>query len=125
MDDQPEKKLSTTQGLSIDIFTVLGHDLKSPLNAVESYLEIMRNRVLGDTLDPYMPILENSVARLYQMRELITDVVDWAKIQQPPSSRLPTTLDVSKTARAILDGYAKEVQVRNISVSATSKTAWS
>jgi signal transduction histidine kinase len=117
MEDQPEKRQSTDQGISIDIFTVMGHDLKSPLNAVESYLEIMRNRVLGDVLDPYMPILENSVARLHQMRELITDVVDWAGIQQPSSSRFLTALDISKTARAIMDGYVKEAQTRNIAIS--------
>ena len=118
MEDQPGKSPSADQGISIDIFTVLGHDLKSPLNAVESYLEIIRDRVLGDALDPYMPILENSVARLHQMRELITDVVDWSKIQQPSSSRPFTTLDVSKMARAIMDGYVKEAQERNIIISA-------
>jgi two-component system phosphate regulon sensor histidine kinase PhoR len=118
MDDLPEKRPPADQGISFDIFTVLGHDLKSPLNAVESYLEIMRNRVLGDVLDPYMPILQNSVARLHQMRELITDVVDWARIQQPSSSRFLTALDVSKTARAIMDGYVKEAQERNIIISA-------
>ena len=93
MDDLPEKKQSTDQGPTIDIFTVLGHDLKSPLNAVESYLEILRNKVLGDGLDPYMQILENSITRLHQMRELITDVVDWSKIQQPSSFRPLTILD--------------------------------
>jgi len=118
MDDLPEKKQSTDQGPTIDIFTVLGHDLKSPLNAVESYLEILRNKVLGDGLDPYMQILENSITRLHQMRELITDVVDWSKIQQPSSFRSLTTLDVSKTARTILDGYVKEAQGRNIAISA-------
>jgi signal transduction histidine kinase len=118
MDDLPEKKPPADQGISFDIFTVLGHDLKSPLNAVESYLEIIRTRVLGDDLDPYMQILENSVARLHQMRELITDVVDWARIEQPSSSRTLTLLDISKTAHAILDGYVKEAQTRNIAISA-------
>ena len=118
MDDLPEKRPPADQGISFDIFTVLGHDLKSPLNAVESYLEIIRDRVLGDALDPYMPILENSVARLHQMRELITDVVDWSKIQQTSSSRSLTTLDISKMARNILDGYVKEAQGRNIAISA-------
>jgi len=118
MDDQAGKKPSTDQGLSIDIFTVLGHDLKSPLNAVESYLEILRNRVLGDGLDPYMQILENSVARLHQMRELITDVVDWSKIQQPSSPRPLVALDISKMAQSIMDSYVKEAEGRNITLSA-------
>jgi signal transduction histidine kinase len=118
MQDQPGKRPSADQGISIDIFTVMGHDLKSPLNAVESYLEILRNKVLGEGLDPYMPILENSVARLDQMRELITDVMDWSKIQQTSSSRSLTTLDVSKITRTTLDGYVKEAQGRNIAISA-------
>jgi signal transduction histidine kinase len=118
MDDLPGKKPSDNQGMSFDILTVLGHDLKSPVNAVESYLDILRNRVLGDELDPYMTILENAVARLHLMRELVTDVVDWARLQQPDASRALTPLDVSGTVRAALDGYAKEAQARNIAVTA-------
>jgi signal transduction histidine kinase len=118
MEDQPGKSPSAKQGLSLDVFTVMGHDLKSPLNAVESYLEILRNKVLGDDLAPYMQILENSITRLHQMRELITDVVDWSKIKQPSTFRALITLDISKIARAILDGYVKEAQERNIIISA-------
>ncbi len=103
--------------MSFDIFTVLGHDLKSPLNAVEAYLEIIRGKILGEGLDPYMPILEKSIARLHQMRELITDVVDWSRIQQPSPSRSLITLDVSKITYSILDEYEKETQGKNITVS--------
>lgn len=118
MDAHQGKGQSTDKGMSFDIFTVLGHDLKSPLNAVEAYLEIILGRVLGDSLDSYMPILEKSVARLHHMRELITDVVDWSRMQQPSPTRSLTTLDVSKITRSILDGYEKEAQGRNITVSA-------
>jgi len=104
--------------MPFDIFTVLGHDLKSPLNAVEAYLEIIRGRVLGDSLDPYMAVLENSVARLHHMRELITDVVDWAKIRQPSPNRVLTATDVTKIARAVISGYVEEARPRNIVISA-------
>jgi len=52
-------------------------------------------------------------------------VVDWSKIQQPSSSRFLTTLDVSKTARAILNGYVKEAQTRNIAISTDKPAATS
>lgn len=118
MDDLKEKKPSTEEKISFDIFTVLGHDLKSPLNAVESYLDILRNRVLGDGLDAYTLILENAVARLGLMRELITDVVDWARIQQPVSSRAAAAIDLSKTARDVLGSHLTEAQERNIVIKA-------
>lgn len=112
------KATSTGKEKAFDIFTVLGHDLKSPLNAVEAYLDILRGRVLGDALDPYMTILDNSVARLHQMRELITDVVDWSKIRQSQPGRVLAITDLSKTARLMLDRYIQQAQARNIIISA-------
>lgn len=99
---------------AFDIFTVLGHDLKSPLNAVEQYLEILRTRTLGESIDPYLPIVEKSVARLQQMRELVVDVVDWAKIEAPDRERLLTELDIGKAAGAVVDECRKEAQARRI-----------
>lgn len=118
MNEQPEEKLSEHIAASLDIFTVLSHDLRSPLNAVETYLEIISNKILGDNIDSYMPILGNCIARLHQMRELITDVADWSRIQASSSSRTLTQIEVSKIACIILEEYRKEAQTRNIAVSA-------
>jgi two-component system phosphate regulon sensor histidine kinase PhoR len=123
MNNQLREKQSEGGERSFDVFTVLSHDLKSPLNAVESYLDIMINRILGETIDSYMPILNNCVARLHQMRELITDVADWSSIQSPSSSRTLTTIDISKMAHAILDMYQEKARVRNIAVSAAIEDA--
>lgn len=101
-----------------DILTVLGHDLKAPLNAVVSYLEIMQNRIMGESLDPYMPILEKSMVRLHQMRQLITDVVAWSRTRDPSTPRNPTSRDISEIARLILERYWKEALARNITLSA-------
>ncbi len=89
MNPSPDEKTSECKGMSFDILTVLGHDLKSPLNAVESYLEIIRGKVLGEDINSYLPIVGNSISRLHRMRELITDVVDWSRIRTPSSSRVP------------------------------------
>lgn len=124
MKDHPKDKPSGETGASFDLFTVLGHDLKSPLNAVESYLEIIHDKVLGEEIDPYLPIVDNSISRLHQMRELITDVVDWSKILS--TSSLPRSLavvDVSKAARAILEGYRKEAEERNMAISSDMEDA--
>lgn len=90
---------------------------------MEQYLEILHTRALGETLDPYIPIVEKSIARLHQMRELIADVVDWTKIQAPSYARPLVLLDVSKGARAILDAYRKEAQPRDIVISSEIEDA--
>lgn len=102
---------------TFDIFTVLGHDLKSPLNAVDQYLQIIRDKMLGDTIDPYLEVVERSLARLNQMRELISDVTDWAKIQASTTPRSLAVVDLSSAARAVLDGYQNEAKKREIIMS--------
>ncbi len=116
MNPLQDENRSGGNGISFEIFTVMGHDMKSPLNAIESYLDIMQGRVLGDAIDPYIPLLEKCIARLHQMRGLITDVVDWSRIQSLSQPRMFTTIDLSKTARTILKEFLKEAQKRNIDV---------
>jgi signal transduction histidine kinase len=118
MDPHQDEKTQEGKGAVIDIFTVLGHDLKSPLNAVESYLELIRDKVLGDEVDAYMTILGNSIARLHLMRELVTDVVDWSRVQGTASPRILVELDISRIVRSMLDRYTKEAKARGIAMSA-------
>lgn len=90
---------------------------------VEQYLEILHTRVLGENIDPYLPIVEKSITRLHQMRELITDVVDWAKIQAPSQERLLMKLDISRAANALVEEYRKEAQARHIEIASEIEDA--
>jgi two-component system phosphate regulon sensor histidine kinase PhoR len=123
MNDQPREKSLNVEEASFDIFTVLSHDLKSPLNAVESYQDIMNNRILGDSLDPYMPIIDKCIARLYHMRELITDISDWSRIQSPSSPRRFTIINVSAMAHNILGLYQEKARARNITITTSIEEA--
>lgn len=116
MDDYPDEKKPADKAEQIDLYTVLGHDLKSPLNAVESYLDIMQGKILGEDIDSYMPILTNCFARLQQMRELITDVVDYSRLQSPSASRRLIAVDLSKIAHAVLNTFSAQAQERNITM---------
>ena len=90
---------------------------------MEQYLEILHTGALGKDLDAYIPIVEKSITRLHQMRELITDVVDWLKIQAPSYARPLVLLDASKAAHAVVDAYRKEAQPRNIVITADIEDA--
>ena len=79
MSEAPEENKRVPKIQMFDTFTVLAHDLKSPLNAVEDNLDILKKRMLGDSIASYLPLVERSVRRLRQMRELIINAVDWAK----------------------------------------------
>ncbi|MCK7534609.1 MAG: hypothetical protein MZV63_28195 [Marinilabiliales bacterium] len=44
--------------------SVLSHELKAPLNAIEGYLRMMQERQMGDSLDEYTSAIERSLQRI-------------------------------------------------------------
>lgn len=82
--------------------SVLSHELKAPLNAVEGYLKMIKERQLGDTLDDYNEAVDRSLNRLTGMRNLILDLLDLTKIESgKPSQKIENTDLVSITRMAI------------------------
>lgn len=61
--------------------SVLSHELKAPLNAIEGYLRIMQDRQAGNSLDDYESMIERSLDRIKGMRNLIMDLLDLTKIR--------------------------------------------
>ncbi len=60
--------------------SVLSHELKAPLNAIEGYLRMMQGRQMGDSLDEYASAIERSLQRIESMRNLIMDLLDFTKV---------------------------------------------
>ena len=61
--------------------SVLSHELKSPLNAIEGYLHLMQERQAGNDIKDYDQIIDRSLQRIKGMRTLIMDLLDLTKIQ--------------------------------------------
>ncbi len=60
--------------------SVLSHELKAPLNAIEGYLHMMQERQMGNTLDEYDLAITRSLQRIESMRNLIMDLLDFTKV---------------------------------------------
>ncbi|MEF8844685.1 MAG: hybrid sensor histidine kinase/response regulator [Bacteroidales bacterium] len=94
--------------------SVLSHELKSPLNAVEGYLKIMQERQAGDKISDYDQILERSLQRINGMRTLIMDLLDLTKIQSDEKEKQfenVNLLDVTKSAIETVSPYAIQKDV--------------
>ncbi len=61
--------------------SVLSHELKAPLNAIEGYLRMMQERQSGDRIEDYATPIERSLQRIQGMRNLIMDLLDFTKIR--------------------------------------------
>jgi len=61
--------------------SVLSHELKAPLNAIEGYLKMMQEKESGDSINDYATAIERSLQRISGMRNLIMDLLDFTKIR--------------------------------------------
>lgn len=61
--------------------SVLSHELKAPLNAIEGYLRMMQDKQAGELIDDYVTPIERSLQRVQGMRNLIMDLLDFTKIR--------------------------------------------
>lgn len=92
--------------------SVLSHELKSPINAIEGYLRIMKDKQAGDDINAYEKMIDRSLTRLDSMRGLIMDMLDFTKIESGTKTRKLADIDISELAKMAIDSiYPVAIQV--------------
>jgi len=94
----------------------LSHELKSPINAVEGYLNIMKDKQVGDNIDDYGSMIDRSIERLKGMRNLIMDLLDLTRIESGKKQRHIKTTDLVQLARLAMDTIEPMAIQRNVKV---------
>jgi signal transduction histidine kinase len=83
--------------------TVLSHELKAPLNAIEGYLQMMQEKQAGESIDSYQEMIDRSLARIKGMRTLIMDLLDLTRIESGKKKREFIDLDLGLVAKSAID----------------------
>jgi signal transduction histidine kinase len=89
--------------IRFQFLSVLSHELKAPLNAIEGYLRIMQERQAGNDLDSYEKMIERSLLRIKGMRNLIMDLLDLTRIESGKKKREVRRMNLVDTARLSID----------------------
>lgn len=82
--------------------SVLSHELKAPLNALEGYLRMMQGKQAGEMIDDYDTHIERSLQRIQGMRNLIMDLLDFTKIRLEKKDEKIQLVDLSEIASAAI-----------------------
>lgn len=96
--------------------TVLSHELKSPLNAIEGYLRMMQEKQAGDKIDDYAEPIERSLSRIQAMRNLIMDLLDLTHIESGKRRRNLREIDLTLVAKSALDTMTPMAVQRDITL---------
>lgn len=96
--------------------SVLAHELKAPLAAIESYLQLMDRHTAGDNLSSYDHIVDRSLVRIDGMRKMIYDLLDLTRIESGQKKRDLTELNVVDSAKSAIENVQLMAEERQIAI---------
>lgn len=96
--------------------SVLAHELKAPINAIESYLRIVKERSLGDNAEAYDKFIDRCLTRTEYMRKMISDLLDLTRIESGERARSLEDCNLLERARMAADTFRPEAAARGIAV---------
>ena len=102
--------------IRFQFLTVLSHELKSPLNAIEGYLKIIKDKQAGDLVDNYQYMIDRSLARIKGMRGLILDLLDLTRIESGTKTRTIKRLDIVEVAQMSVDTMQPIAIQKNVNI---------
>lgn len=109
--------------IRFQFLTVLSHELKAPLNAIEGYLKIMEERQAGDSIAAYDKMIERSLSRVKAMRTLILDLLDLTRIESGRKKRELRELDLGLVAKSAIDTMVPMAIQRDVTINFDKSTS--
>lgn len=113
---QARKLVDEKRKVRFQFITVLAHELKAPLAAIEGYLHIIKNHTAGDSLPAYDQVIDRSLVRLDGMRKMIIDLLDMTRIESGEKQRDLAEVEVMAVARRAIDTNLPEARNRGITI---------
>ncbi len=96
--------------------SVLAHELKAPLNAIEGYLDTVIDRTAGDNPAIYEEMMQRCRTRAQYMRKLIIDLLDLTRIESGKKKRDIGTVKVPDIAALARHTMQPEADARGITI---------
>ena len=96
--------------------SVLGHELKAPINAIEGYLNIMHDKVAGNDINAYNEMIHRSQLRISGMRKMIADLLDLTRIESGQKKRELSEQDLIGIAQTAIETVQPEADDRHITI---------
>lgn len=90
------------------------HELKSPLGAVRSLVEVTTDKSLGDDIDAYLPLLRRAENRIDNLVQMIGDLLSLSRSEQAGAQSDPLLLEVEPMVNAALAAHQEQLAAGGI-----------
>ena len=102
--------------IRFEFLSVLAHELKSPLAAVEGNLFILRDHLAGEAIGDYDHLVNRSILRLEGMKKLIFDLLDLTRIESGQKKRALAELDLCAAARQAIETHGAMAAEKGVAI---------
>jgi signal transduction histidine kinase len=96
--------------------SVLGHELKAPLAAVEGFLQILKDGAAGNDPAITARVIDRALTRTEGMRKLIVDLLNLTRIESGQRRRELVDVDLREAALASIETVSAGAKERGITV---------
>ena len=96
--------------------SVLGHELKAPLAAVEGYLQILKDGSAGSDPAVAARVIDRALVRTEGMRKLIVDLLNMTRIESGQKRRDLAAADLRDAASAAIETVSAAAAARGIGI---------
>jgi len=112
---QAQKLVAQQRRARFELTSVLAHELKAPLNAVEGYLATIAEGVVTDA-PTIQHVVGRSIARVQGMRQLILDLLDLTRIEAGVRQRELVSVDLWEAAEAAVEAALPAAQAKGVAL---------
>ncbi len=102
-------------------FSIIGHDLKSPLNQLMSLSKIIQTELRTGREDEVMRMANHLTESAKSARLLLENLLEWSRSQTGKINYSPETIDLSEITREVVDLLAQNAVQKNIKIKSTIK----
>lgn len=106
--------------IRFNFISILSHELKAPLGAIEGYLNILERGTEKLSKDDYDKMISRSKERLLGMRKLILDLLDLTRIESGEKRRNLTTMNVTTILSDVIELLQLDADKRKIKIESAS-----
>lgn len=119
--EENNKKLILLDNRRKQTMALVSHDLKSPIDAVSSYLIMMKDGYLGEFTEKQIEIIGKSQHRLTRLREFVSDVLDWQTIERGEMQQKMEPTQLMDVLADVVEEYEDVAAQKKIEFSFRSK----
>ncbi len=111
IDITEDKKI---EKVKTDFLSLVSHELKAPLGAIEGYLNLILDGVTADQPEKEKNFIQKSKDRAHELLELVNDLLDLTRAEKKISSKLISPVDLSAVIKETFDFYKNEAKAKAI-----------